>query len=37
LKGLDPVRTKLVLQALLHLDQVQQERAVLAMPGVLVE
>ena len=37
LKGLDPHRTKLVLQALLHLDQVQQERAVLAMPGVLVE
>lgn len=37
LQGLDPQRTKLVLQALLHLDQVQQERAVLAMPGVLVE
>ncbi len=37
LKGLDPHRTKLVLQALLHLDQIQQERAVLAMPGVLVE
>ena len=37
LKGLDPHRTKLVLQALLHLDQVQQERAVLAMPSVFVE
>ena len=37
LQGLDPQRTKLVLQALQHLDQVQQERAVLAMPGVLVE
>ena len=37
LKGLDPHRTKLVLQALLHLDQVQQERAVLAMPGVLID
>ncbi len=37
LKGLDPHRTKLVLQALLHLDQIQQERAVLAMPGVLVD
>jgi len=37
LQGLDPQRTKLVLQALLHLDQVQQERAVLAMPAVLLE
>ncbi len=37
LQGLDPQRTKLVLQALQQLDQVQQERAVLAMPGVLVE
>ncbi len=37
LEGLDPQRTKLVLQTLLHLDQVQQERAVLAMPAVLVE
>lgn len=37
LKGLDPHRTKLVLQALLHLDQVQQERAVLAMPGLWVQ
>lgn len=37
LKGLEPQRTKLVLQALLHLDQMQLERAVLAMPAVFVE
>lgn len=37
LEGLDPQRTRLVLQALRHMDQVQQERAILAMPGVLVD
>lgn len=37
LEGLDPQRTRLLMQALIHLNQIEQEQVILAAPAVIVE
>ena len=37
LEGLDPQRTRLLMQALIHLNQIEHEQVILASPAVIVE